>query len=81
MSLCIATPGTEEGEDEGSRSRERQEQAEGERKREIEDGGGGEASLGWDHLRRLLYWEIMRAHKEVLGGEQGHQKGSPVSGE
>lgn len=50
---------------------ERQEQAEGERKREIEDGGGGEPSLGWDHLRRLLCWEIMRAHKAVLGRRAG----------
>lgn len=33
---------------------ERREEAEGERQREIEDGGGGELSLGWDHLRRLL---------------------------
>lgn len=60
---------------------ERQEQAEGERKREIEeDGGGGEPSLGWDHLRRLLCWEIMRAHKAAPGGGQGH-RGSPASGE
>ncbi|KAK9519406.1 hypothetical protein VZT92_022140 [Zoarces viviparus] len=51
---------------------ERQEQAEGERKRE--------PSLGWDHLRRLLCWEIMRAHKAMLGGGQGH-RGSPASGE
>lgn len=32
-------------------------------KRGIEDGGGGEPSLGWDHLHRVLCWEIMRAHK------------------
>ncbi|KAI9517321.1 hypothetical protein NQZ68_004538 [Dissostichus eleginoides] len=51
---------------------ERQEQAEGGRKRE--------PSLGWDHLRRLLCWEIMRAHKAVLGGGQGH-RGIPPSGE
>lgn len=51
---------------------ERQEQAEGERQRGIEGGGGGEPSLGWDHLRRPHCWEIMRAHKAVLGGGQGH---------
>lgn len=68
MSLCIATPTTEEGEDEGSQGRRT-------RTGEIEVGGGGEPSLGWDHLRRLLCWEIMRAHKAVLGGGQGHRWG------
>lgn len=70
MSLCIATPRTEEGEDEGSQGRRT-------RTGEIEDGGGGESSLGWDHLHRLLCWEIMRAHKAVLGGGQGHRGGEP----
>lgn len=55
-------------------------QAEGERQREIEDGGGGEPSLGWDHLRRPHCWEIMRAHKATLGGGLG-QQGSPASGD
>lgn len=68
MSLCIATPTTEEGEDEGSQGRRT-------RTGEIEVGGGGEPSLGWDHLRRLLCLEIMRAHKAVLGGGQGHRWG------
>ncbi|CAB1446229.1 unnamed protein product [Pleuronectes platessa] len=59
---------------------ERQEQAEGESTRQIEDGGGGEPSLGWDHLRRPLCWEIMWADKAVLEGGQGH-RGSPASRE
>lgn len=80
MSLCVATAWAEAGEDAGSQGVGRQEQAEGESSREIEDRGGGEPSLGWDHLRRRLRWEIMWADKAVLEGGQGH-RGSPASRE